>query len=48
MLQVNCPPQASWLGGSGCEPIHNLMEDLATTEISRAQVWFDAIKPLLC
>jgi malate synthase len=29
----------AWLGGSGCEPIHNLMEDLATSEISRAQLW---------
>jgi malate synthase len=30
---------ASWLGGNGCVPIHNLMEDAATAEISRAQVW---------
>ncbi len=29
----------AWLGGSGCEPIRNLMEDLATSEISRAQLW---------
>ncbi|MRV74662.1 malate synthase A [Duganella sp. FT92W] len=29
----------SWLGGNGCVPIHNLMEDAATAEISRAQVW---------
>ncbi len=29
----------AWLGGSGCEPIHNLMEDLATSEISRSQLW---------
>jgi malate synthase len=29
----------AWLGGSGCEPIHHLMEDLATSEISRAQLW---------
>jgi malate synthase len=29
----------AWLGGSGAEPIHNLMEDLATSEISRAQLW---------
>jgi malate synthase len=29
----------AWLGGSGCEPIYNLMEDLATSEISRAQLW---------
>ncbi|CAB3789524.1 Malate synthase A [Paraburkholderia caffeinitolerans] len=29
----------SWLAGNGCVPIHNLMEDAATAEISRAQVW---------
>jgi malate synthase len=29
----------SWLRGSGCVPIYNLMEDAATAEISRAQVW---------
>ncbi|MBM3490288.1 MAG: malate synthase A [Alphaproteobacteria bacterium] len=28
-----------WLRGIGCVPIHNLMEDAATAEISRAQVW---------
>lgn len=30
---------ASWLRGNGAAPIHNLMEDAATAEISRAQVW---------
>jgi malate synthase len=30
---------AAWLGGNGCVPIDNLMEDAATAEISRAQVW---------
>jgi malate synthase len=30
---------ASWLAGSGCVPINNLMEDAATAEISRSQVW---------
>src|SRR5438874_6169465 len=30
---------AAWLGGSGAVPIFNLMEDAATAEISRAQVW---------
>ena len=30
---------ASWLCGRGAAPIHNLMEDAATAEISRAQVW---------
>jgi malate synthase len=29
----------AWLGGLGCVPIYNLMEDAATAEISRAQVW---------
>ncbi|HKW22521.1 MAG TPA: malate synthase A [Ktedonobacterales bacterium] len=29
----------SWLRGLGCVPINNLMEDAATAEISRAQVW---------
>jgi malate synthase len=30
---------AAWLRGNGCVPIYNLMEDAATAEISRAQVW---------
>jgi malate synthase len=30
---------AAWLGGNGCVPIYNLMEDAATAEISRAQLW---------
>ncbi|HLO04694.1 MAG TPA: malate synthase A [Symbiobacteriaceae bacterium] len=30
---------ATWLGGSGAVAIHNLMEDVATAEISRSQVW---------
>jgi malate synthase len=29
----------SWLGGNGCVPINNLMEDAATAEISRVQIW---------
>ncbi len=29
----------SWLRGQGCVPIFNLMEDAATAEISRAQIW---------
>lgn len=29
---------AAWIGGTGCVPLHNLMEDAATAEISRAQV----------
>jgi malate synthase len=30
---------ASWLGGKGCVPIDGLMEDAATSEICRAQLW---------
>jgi malate synthase len=29
----------AWLGGNGAVGIHNLMEDAATAEISRSQVW---------
>lgn len=29
----------AWLGGQGCVPISNLMEDAATAEIARAQLW---------
>jgi len=29
----------AWLGGNGCVPIYNLMEDAATAEISRTQIW---------
>lgn len=30
---------ASWLSGKGCVPLYHLMEDAATAEISRAQIW---------
>lgn len=30
---------AAWLAGNGCVPIHNLMEDAATAEIARTQLW---------
>ena len=30
---------AAWLGGTGCVPLHHLMEDAATAEICRAQAW---------
>ncbi|MEO5595614.1 MAG: malate synthase A [Lysobacteraceae bacterium] len=30
---------AAWLDGQGCVPIHSLMEDAATAEIARAQLW---------
>ncbi|WP_376695351.1 malate synthase A [Wenzhouxiangella sp. EGI_FJ10305] len=29
----------AWLGGQGCVPINHLMEDAATAEIARAQLW---------
>jgi len=29
----------AWLSGNGCVPIYHLMEDAATAEISRSQVW---------
>ncbi|MEI5907380.1 malate synthase A [Bacillus spongiae] len=40
-LNINVGIQyiASWLSGRGAVPIHNLMEDAATAEISRAQLW---------
>ena len=30
---------AAWLSGNGCVPIDNLMEDAATAEIGRSQLW---------
>ena len=38
-LNVGIQYVEAWLGGLGCVPIYNLMEDAATAEISRAQVW---------
>jgi malate synthase len=38
-VDVSIQYMAAWLGGNGCVPIHNLMEDAATAEISRAQIW---------
>ncbi len=42
-LKMNCDIGIqyleSWLRGNGCVPIYNLMEDAATAEISRTQVW---------
>ena len=29
----------AWIAGNGCVPLNNLMEDAATAEISRAQIW---------
>ena len=38
-LNVGICYLAAWLGGNGCVPLYNLMEDAATAEISRAQLW---------
>ena len=38
-VQVGIQYCGSWLAGNGCVPIFNLMEDAATAEISRSQVW---------
>jgi malate synthase len=38
-ISVSLQYLESWLRGSGCVPINNLMEDAATVEISRAQIW---------
>lgn len=38
-INVGIQYLVSWLSGNGCVPINNLMEDAATAEISRTQVW---------
>ncbi|PDV97423.1 malate synthase A [Candidatus Chloroploca asiatica] len=38
-LNVGIQYLGSWLAGNGCVPVFNLMEDAATAEISRAQIW---------
>lgn len=38
-VQVGIRYTEAWLGGNGCVPLFNLMEDAATAEISRAQLW---------
>ena len=38
-LYVAVAYTAVWLSGNGAVAIHNLMEDAATAEISRSQVW---------
>ena len=30
---------SAWLGGNGCIPLNHLMEDAATAEIARIQLW---------
>jgi malate synthase len=38
-IDVGIQYLGAWLSGNGAVPIHNLMEDAATAEISRAQIW---------
>ena len=38
-IDVSLRYMSSWLAGNGCVPINNLMEDAATAEISRSQIW---------
>jgi len=38
-ISVSLQYMESWLRGNGCVPIFNLMEDAATTEIARSQIW---------
>ena len=38
-LNVGLGYLEAWLCGNGCLPLYNLMEDAATAEISRSQVW---------
>ena len=38
-MRVGIQYLAAWLGGAGAVPIYHLMEDAATAEISRAQIW---------
>jgi len=38
-INVSLQYIGSWLAGNGCVPINHLMEDAATAEISRSQIW---------
>jgi malate synthase len=38
-INVGIQYLGAWLGGNGCVPVYNLMEDAATAEISRSQIW---------
>jgi malate synthase len=38
-ISVSIQYTASWLRGNGCVPLFNLMEDAATAEIARSQLW---------
>jgi malate synthase len=38
-VSVGVQYMANWLSGTGCVPLYHLMEDAATAEISRTQLW---------
>jgi malate synthase len=38
-ISVGVQYLGAWLAGNGCVPVFNLMEDAATAEISRSQIW---------
>jgi malate synthase len=38
-ISVGLQYVGAWLAGNGCVPVFNLMEDAATAEISRSQIW---------
>ena len=38
-IRVSVQYLEAWLGGQGCVPLYDLMEDAATAEICRAQLW---------
>ncbi|MDE3011359.1 MAG: malate synthase A [Pseudomonadota bacterium] len=45
-INITLQYMGSWIAGVGCVPIFNLMEDAATAEISRAQLWHWIRSPL--
>jgi len=45
-IKIGIQYLGAWLAGTGCVPIFNLMEDAATAEISRAQIWHWIRSPL--
>jgi malate synthase len=38
-ISVGVQYLGAWLAGNGCVPVFNLMEDVATAEIARSQIW---------
>jgi malate synthase len=38
-ISVGIQYLGAWLAGNGCVPVFNLMEDAATAEIARSQIW---------